>query len=483
MLYLLLIFFPITMALSTFVLRKGRNFVIFVALATVITEMVIAAQIPLDDPTRFLGMTLTLSSLNRMFMLLFFGISGFAFVAAWHLPHGENFGPAVLLILSEVSAVLLLQNPFITTLLLGLTGLSAVLVIVDLPVGTSSLVGTKAIAAALKYMVLMVFAAMLMYIAFVLADIFRPGELPGRIPLSRFILALLASSFALRLGLIPFHAWLVDLVEHAEPLVVAIVITLLNTSSLLVLLLVFQSFPTLLVENADALVVIRIGALISAILGAGLALGSDSLRRVLAYLILYDCGMVFYGLASVSSLGLAGAVFGALNQTLAVLLLMVSLAMIERPDGRTPGVIRRDLLRRWPVAGAGLLAGGLALIGMPPLGGAMSRLLVYQAAAEKSWVELLGLLVAALLAGLGLARIAHDRLLGPSEDEVAPEPLMLGETELDRPAPRRLEPEPQSTAALTLTLLLVCVIIGIYPGPLLANIDEVIRELAFIRAL
>jgi formate hydrogenlyase subunit 3/multisubunit Na+/H+ antiporter MnhD subunit len=161
----------------------------------------------------------------------------------------------------------------------------------------------------------------------------------------------------------------------------------------------------------------------------------------------------------------------------------VSLSLIERPDGRAPGAARRDLLRRWPVAGAGLLAGGLALIGMPPLGGAMSRLLIYQAAAEKGWPELLGLLAATLLAGLGLARVAHERLLGPSEDEVAPEPLMLGETELDRPAPRRLDPEPQSTAALTLTLLLICLVIGIYPGPLLETINSVIRELAFIRVL
>ncbi|NTV62216.1 MAG: hypothetical protein HGA65_01595 [Oscillochloris sp.] len=483
MLYLLLIFFPITMAFSTFVLRHRSGLVIAIALGTVVTEMLIAAQIPPDDPTRFLGVTLTLSSLNRLFMLLFFVISGFAFVGAWNLPHGENFVATALLLLSEVSGVLLLQNPFLTTLLLGLTGLTAVLAIVDLPVGTSSLVGTRVIAAALKYMVLMVLAAILMYIAFVLADIFRPGELPGRISLAHFILALLAASFALRLALIPFHAWLVDLIEHTEPLVVALVITLLNTSSLLVLLLAFQSFPTLLIENENSLRVLRLGSLISTLLGAGLALGSDTLRRGLAYLILYDCGMVFYGLASVSSLGLAGAVFGALNQMLAVLLLLVSLALLERPDGRTPGVVRRDLLRRWPVAGAGLLAGGLALIGMPPLGGAMSRLLIYQAAAENGWPELLSLLAATLLAGLGLARIAREYLLGPSEDEVAPEPLMLGETELDRPAPRRLASEPQSAAALTLTLMLICLAIGLYPGPLLATIDGVIRDLAFIRAL
>jgi formate hydrogenlyase subunit 3/multisubunit Na+/H+ antiporter MnhD subunit len=483
MLYLLLIFFPISMALSTFVLRRRTGVVIFGALGAVLALMLIATQIPLDDPTIFLGVPLTLSALNRMFMLLFLGIGGFTFVAAWHLPHGENFVPIALLTLGIVCAVLMLQNPFILSLLLVATGLTAVLAIVDLPAGASSLVGTRAIAAALKYLVLMVVSCVLMYIAFVLNDIYRPGELPDRISPARFILALLAVSFALRLALIPFHTWLTDLVDYAEPLVAALIITLLNTTSLLALILIFQSFPSLLLESEDALGVMRVGAIVSVVLGGWLALGPATLRRTLAYLILYDCGMVFYGLTSVTTLGLAGAIFGALNQTLVVTLLFVSLALLERPDGRTPGVLRRDLLRRWPIAGAGLLAGGLALLGLPPLNGAISRLLIYQAAAERGWAELLPLLIGTVLAGLGLARAAAARLLGPGEEATAVEPLMLGETELDRPAPRRLEPEPRSAAVLTIILLLICVTIGLYPQPVLATIDEAIRGLAFIRAL
>jgi formate hydrogenlyase subunit 3/multisubunit Na+/H+ antiporter MnhD subunit len=483
MLYLLLILFPVTMALSCFVLRRRTALVIFAALGTVLTMLLVATLIPLDDPTIFLGVPLTLSSLNRVFLLLFLTVGGFAFVAAWHLPHGENFVPIALLTLAEVSAVLLLQDPFILTLLLVATGLTAVLAIVDLPAGASSLVGTRAIAAALKYLVLMVVAGVLMYIAFVLNDIYRPGELPDRVSPARFILALLAVSFALRLALIPFHTWLTDLVDHAEPLVAALIITLLNTTSLLVLVLVFQSFPSLLIESSGALGVMRLGAIVSVLLGGWLAVGPATLRRTLAYLVLYSCGMVFYGLSSASTLGLTGAIFGSLNQTLAVMLLFISLGLLERPDGRAPGVARHDLLRRWPVAGAGFLAGGLALLGLPPLNGAMSHLLIYQAAAERGWAELLPLLAGTALAGLGLARAAAARLLGPGEEIEPQAPLMLGETELDRPARRRLDPEPRSTAVVTIVLLALCLGIGLFPQPILATVEEAIRGLAFIRAL
>lgn len=483
MLYLLLIFFPLTMAASTFILRRNTALVILAALGTILALLGIVLQMPLDDPARLLGVTLSLTGLGRIFLLLFLAVGGFLLIAAWHLPHGENFVPIMLLTLGQVGAVLLLQDPFITTLILALTGLTAVLAIVDLPTGASNLVGTRAIAAALKYLVLMVVAAVLMYIAFVLTDIFRPGELPGRISPARFILALLAVGFALRLALIPFHTWLTDLVDYAEPLVSAMILTLLNTSSLLVLILVFQSYPTLLFESFESLGVMRLGALVSVVLAGCLSLAPASLRRTVAYLVLYNCGMVFYGLASVSTLGLAGAIFGALNQTLAVTLIFISLALLEQPDGRTPGVVRRDLLRRWPIAGAGFLAGCLALVGVPPFHGALSHQLLFQAAAAHGWLELGPLLFGTLLAGLGLARGAAAHLLGPGEEVATVAPLLLGETELDRPAVRRLAPEPTSTAILTVTLLALGLAIGLFPQPILATIDEAIRGLAFIRAL
>ena len=483
MLYLLLILFPITMAASTFVLRRRPDLTIFAALGTVLAQMLIATQIPLDDPTRFLGVTLTLSALNRLFLFVFLAMGGFAFVAAWHLPHGENFIPIALLTLALVCGVLLLQDAFIVTLLLALTGLTAVLAIVDLPVGSGVLVGRRAIATALKYLVLMVVAAVLMYIAFVLNDIFRPGELSERISPARFILALLAAGFALRMALIPFHTWLTDLVDHAAPIVTALIITLLNTTSLLVLILVFQSYPALLFESSQALTVMRLGAVVSTLFAGILAVAPTNLRRSLAYLVLYHCGMVFYGLASVSPVGLAGAIFGALNQTLAIMLLFISLGLIEQPDGRGGGRVRRDLLRRWPIAGMGLLVSGAVLLGLPPFNGAMSHMLIYQAAAERGWIEVLILLLGTILTGLGLARAVAERLLGPTEEITPVEPPLLDETELGRPAPRRLAPEPFSTAALTILLMLLCLGIGLYPQPILVTIDEAIRGLAFIRSL
>lgn len=483
MLYLLLILFPISMAASCFVLRKRTEFVIVVAVGVVLTQAAMVLRLPLDEPARLLGVTLTLNALTQLFMLVFLAIGVLSFIASWHLPHGENFVSVGLLILALVCTILLLQDPFIVSLLLVGAGIAAVLAIVDLPTGAGMLVGTRVIATALKYLVLMVIAGVLMYLGFVLADIYRPGELPGRIPLARFILALLTVGFGLRLALIPFHTWLPDLVEDAAPLVSALVIAVINSTSLLVLVLSFQRFPVLLVENPLGLMLLRIGGMITCMVGALLALNQTHMRRKLAYLLIYDSGMIFYGLASVSTLGLTGAIFEALNLAIASVLIFVSLGLLERPDDRTPGVVRQDLLRRWPVAGLGLIGGGLALLGLPPFSGFASKMLIYQAAVQHSWVELLPLLLATVLAGLALVRLARDRLLGPGDEVPVESPLMLGETELDRPPERRLKPEPRSTAVLTLLLLLTCLGIGLYPQPLLEIIGEATRGLTFVRAL
>lgn len=485
MLYLLLIFFPVVMSASSFVLREQTRLVIAAAVATMVVQVALVAQLPLDEPARMLGLTLALDPLSRLFLLTFLSVGAMAFVIAWRLPHGENFVPVALLILGLVSAILLLlQEPFTVSLLLVSAGLAAVLSIVDLPTGSSLLVGPATIATALKYLVLMLIAGVMMYMGFVLVNIYIPNDAPGRVSPARLILALMAVGFGLRLAAVPFHSWLPDLTENAAPMVSVIVIAVINSTSLLFLINSFQFFPVLVTENERGMALLMGVGVLTAVLGGLLALSQSSMRRVLGYLIVYDGGMILFGLATTSSVGLTGALFEAFNQTIIVLLLFLCLGLLERPDGRPPNVVRRDLLRRWPVAGVGFLAGCLALLGLPPFNGFASKLLIYQAAAQRGLVYLAPLVLATAFGLLALVRLAHERLLGPDDELPAEEsPILLGTTDLDRPAARRLDPEPRGMALLAMLLLALCLAIGLYPQPVLATINEVIRGLTFIRAL
>lgn len=487
MIYLLLIFFPIAIGASSFLLRRQTRMVIIAAVATMLVQIALVTQLPVDTPARLLGLTLTLDPLGRLFLLAFLVVGALAFVASWRLPHGENFVPVVLVIMGVTCAtLLLLQEPFTVSLLLISAGLMVVLAIVDLPTGSSALVGRTTIATALKYLVLMLIAGVMMYMAFVLVNIYQPGEVPGRVDPAHLILGLVVIGFGLRSAVVPFHSWLPDLAEDAAPMVSVIVIAVINITSLLFLIDSFQFFffPIGVTQNERGMAIMMGIGVLTAVLGALLALAQTSMRRTLGYLIVYDAGMVLFGMATTTTVGMAGALFEAFNQIFVVLLLFLCLGLLERPDGRPANVVRRDLLWRWPVAGAGLLGGGLALLGIPPFNGFASKLLLYEAAGQRGGIYLALLLLSTGLALLALIRLARERLLGPSEEAPAEEvPILLGATDLDRPADRRLEPEPRGMALLAAMLLALCLAIGLYPQPLLTTINEVIRGLTFVRAL
>src|SRR5690349_18771751 len=200
MAYLLLIAVPIVMSASSFVLRKQTRLVIAVASATALTQIALVAQLPVDEPARLLGLTLTLDPLSRLFLLAFLGVGALSFLATWRLPHGENFVPIAQLILGMVCAILLLlQEPFTVSLLLMSAGV-------------------------------------MMYMAFALVNIYRPGDVAGRVSPAHLILGLLAVGFGLRLAAVPFHSWLPDMAQDAAPMVSVIVVAVINVTSLLFLI-------------------------------------------------------------------------------------------------------------------------------------------------------------------------------------------------------------------------------------------------------
>ena len=220
MTYLLLIFFPIAMGAGCFVLRKQTQLVIVAAVATLLAQIALVWQLPLDQPARLLGLTLTLDPLGRLFLLTFLAVGLLALLATWRIAHGENFVPIALMILGMTSTtLLLLPEPVVASLLRISTGLLAVLAIVDLPTGSSALVGRATIATALKYLVLMLIAGVMMYMGFVLARAAQPALVGTQISPTHLVLALSVVGFGLRLAIVPFHSWLPDLAEDAAPMV------------------------------------------------------------------------------------------------------------------------------------------------------------------------------------------------------------------------------------------------------------------------
>jgi formate hydrogenlyase subunit 3/multisubunit Na+/H+ antiporter MnhD subunit len=107
-------------------------------------------------------------------------------------------------------------------------------------------------------------------------------------------------------------------------------------------------------------------------------------------------------------------------------------------------------------------------------------MLIYQAASQHGWVELLPLLLATVIAVLALVRVASHWLLGPSSGTDTPQSALTEDSEMEQVAARRLAPEPRGTAILAILLLSVCLVMGLYPRPFLVLIEGVIQGLTFV---
>lgn len=484
MIYLLMLTLPIVMAGACFALRQQQSFVLVLAVITTLIIGWMAWRLPIDRPVSLLGVSITVHAINRLFLIAFALSLGATWIAATRVAHGENFVVIGMILMGLLNATLLIdvQAPFLITLLLLATGLAIVLALVDLPLGSPTLLRGRTIGTGLKYLVLMLLAGILLALCFVLADLESTPDRPFSRSFARPLLALLVVGIGLRLATIPFHSWLPDLLEDAPPLV-GVLIGLVNIAALLFLVSAFQFLlaPGLLSVDVASLRLLRIFALISAIGGALLAIHERrSLRRFLGMLLVSDFGIMLFGVVS-STAGLTGALFHAFNQIVIGVVLWTAVALLERPEPTRPAA-GDGWLRRRPWASGVFIGGVLAMLGIPPFNGFASRMLIYQGAAEDGRGYLVALLIATALAAYAFALVLRDHFLGRAPEAI-PEADITDFRGLGLPPPPPQRAEPLGPTGLAVALLVVCVVIGIYPPLVLGPIVEAVRGLTFVQFL
>ncbi len=261
--------------------------------------------------------------------------------------------------------------------------------------------------------------------------------------------------YGTKAGLAPMHTWLPD--AHAEapaPLsammsgvLLAVALYAVIRWRAVVSAAVGPAFPNRLLVGLGVL---------SLVIAAFSLLLQRNYKRMLAYSSIEHMGLVCVGL----TLGPAGAVAATLhlvNHALAKgAMFLLAGRILHRY--RTTDIARvSGLLQTMPGTGWLFLAGGLALIGLPPFGLFVSELILLRAgfAAGRTW--LMGAVLALLaVASVGLVAHANRMLYGPS-----PPGVPVGERE-----PWRLLPLALSLGALVVLGLTV-------PAPLATLLTRV----------
>lgn len=202
-------------------------------------------------------------------------------------------------------------------------------------------------------------------------------------PLTGAALAFLTATFLIKSAAVPFHFWQPDF-HAAAPTAVSAML-----SSLVVKVGVYAFFrmTTLFFPQVDMLNTLLVVIGVVGVLYGGFgAAGTHNAKRMLAYSTLAQIGFMLVGIGWGTPLSLAAALVFTFNHALIKsAMLMLAGAMASRAAVKSAAFeVVVGVGKYHPFAGALFLLGGMALAGIPPLNGFISKLMIFQSGVQSA---------------------------------------------------------------------------------------------------
>ncbi len=281
-----------------------------------------------------------------------------------------------------------------------------------------------------------------------MADLARRVADSPHAPLLAAAMVLLLAFFMLKSAVLPFHFWQPDF-HAAAPTPVSAML-----SSVVVKLGIYGiiRMTTLLFVAQAGLIreLVLVLGLTGIVFGGLGAVGTNHAKRMLAYSTLGQIGFILVAIGWGGPAALVAAVVYALNHSLVKsALLMLAGAVASRAPAKSASFdALSGIGRAIPFAGTLFLVGGIALAGIPPTNGFVSKLLVFRSGLDGPYVTSLVILAtASLLTFLYTLRAFQVIWWETSQAEAA------------------VKPSGDCLVAPAL-LILLCLVFGIWADPL-----------------
>ena len=209
----------------------------------------------------------------------------------------------------------------------------------------------------------------------------------------------------------PFHVWLPDAMEGPTP-----VSALIHAATMVVagVYLVARAFP--IFEAApDALIVVAAIGLITALMGATMALVVTDLKRILAYSTISHLGLM---MLSLGAFGYTAAIFHLLAHGFSKALLFLGAGSVMHSMDNETDINKMGGLRRvMPITALTFTVGALSLAGIPIFAGFWSKDEVLLAVLDHKNYLLAFALIAAFLSAMYMARALYVVFYGELKSE------------------------------------------------------------------
>lgn len=238
------------------------------------------------------------------------------------------------------------------------------------------------------------------------------------------ILGLLTAGFAVKIALVPFHAWLPEAYASAPSPVSALLSGVLGKTGIYALVRLLVTFgPDTQFARLD-LVLLYLGTL-SVVVGHCLAFGQDNFKKVLAYSSIAHVGIIMIGVGLGTAHGLAAALFHTINHMFMKTTAFLAVGQLDTGRGFGMAAMRGAGWQA-PLATTALIVSALSLIGVPPLAGFVGKWEVTVGALrEEHLLPVAAIAFGTLLAVVYYGRMVRSLLSKPPASDVPEHPAGL----------------------------------------------------------
>jgi multicomponent Na+:H+ antiporter subunit D len=262
-----------------------------------------------------------------------------------------------------------------------------------------------------------------------------------------------------KIGIVPLHAWVPDSYGEAPTPVSSFLASTVKAAMAFTLMrLIFAVSPTLDL----VLFFVAVTAVITVGVGALMAYTQKDLKKIVAYSSIEQAGIIVFAIGIGSSAAVTAGIFHIINNMLmkALIFLCVGAVIIATKQRHIDNM--SDLARKMPVVAVGFIIGAFALSGIPPLNGFLSEYMILQASFQKGgYYPILGTIMLILTLPMFAAYIKVLQKVFFRVDEK--------QTEKDE------EREYLTTYIIIpiIILSILCILLGVYPTPVLDQINNI----------
>jgi formate hydrogenlyase subunit 3/multisubunit Na+/H+ antiporter MnhD subunit len=269
---------------------------------------------------------------------------------------------------------------------------------------------------------------------------------PTGVLAAAFILTMIGA--AGKAGVMPFHTWIPDAAIDAPVAFMAFMPAAFE-KLLGIYLLARLSLDVFKIEKGGAmsLVLMTLGAA-TIVLAVMMALIQKDFKRLLSYHAVSQVGYMILGIGTGVAAGIAGGIFHMINHAMYKCGLFLSAGSVEHRMGTTEMKKLGGLAKAMPLTAAGFTVCALAISGVWPLNGFVSKEMVFHGALETGYtVFAVAAWLGAIFTFASFLKAGHSVFFGrPSEE---------------RPAVKVKE-SPAAIVIPILILALLCITFGVF---------------------